>query len=80
MEKEFNSCGVKVISIGADSAGPFTKAMINESCLSQKSKANHCANLSDDGIFHVHPKNIFSAQDIIHILAKLQTKLITPST
>ena len=56
IEKELNSCGVKVNSFGADGAGPFMKAMIDESLLFQKSKTNPHANLPDGWDFLVIPR------------------------
>ena len=53
IEKELNSRGVKVISFGAGGAGPFMKAMADESRLFQKSKI---ASLPDGWDFFLIPR------------------------
>lgn len=70
---------VVVLSSGADGAGPFFKAMMNETKLFKKSVSS---NVPSSWTFFAMPKLLSAclfAQDTVHLLAKLRTKLITPS-
>ncbi len=71
--------GVKVYSNGADGAGPFLKAMMIESNLF---KTAIQSNIPESWTFYLMPtlkSDSLSAQDLIHLLAKLRTRLIIPS-
>ena len=73
-----NNC-VIVISNGADGAGPFLKAMTSRSGLFQHHKK---LNVPPHWTFFLMPQLRFSGlscQDIIHLLAKLRTRLLKPS-
>lgn len=77
--KELGKRGVCVYSNGADGAGPFLKAMIEQCGLFKLSKES---NVPKEWTFFMMPKlreNGLPAQDVIHLLAKLRTRLLTPS-
>ena len=69
--------GITVLSNGADGAGPFLKAMINESKLFSRSE-----HLPVKWTFFLMPiinaQNL-NAQDHVHLLAKLRSRLLKPS-
>ena len=79
VSKEFAKIGIKVLSFGADGASAFMKSMVNSSKLFQKCASSKLpidwtfyfmASLLDSGL---------SAQDLVHLLAKLRTRLLIPS-
>ena len=79
IEKELLKRGVRVLTNGADGAGPFLKAMVLESGLF---KTCASSNVPPNWSFYLMPKLLdksLSVQDTIHLLAKLRTRLITPS-
>lgn len=68
-----------VYTNGADGAGPFLKAMMMESNLFKTATGS---NVPGSWSFYMMPSlksKAFGAQDIIHLLAKLRTRLIIPS-
>ena len=80
IEEELKKRAVRVLSFGADGAGPFLKAMVAECQLFRSVSGG--GNSTQDWDFLLmpeFPKNAVFCQDIIHVLAKLRTKLITPS-
>ena len=78
VEKELKKRGIGVISNGADGAGPFLKAMTITTSL-------FCVgggNVPLDWTFYLMPKlqqSGMCSQDIVHLLAKLRTRLLMPS-
>ena len=79
VENELGKRGIQIISHGADGAGPFLKGMIDETRLFTKSVKS---NVPTDWSFFLMPKlktTALHSQDTIHILAKLRTRLITPT-
>ena len=78
IEKELKKRGVGVISKGADGAGPFLKAMTSTTSLfSTASKS-----IPSEWTFFLMPKLRevgLCSQDVVHLLAKLRTRLLTPS-
>ena len=76
---ELMKIGVTVLSFGADGAGPFLKAMINGSQLFSKSVHKTIpSNWSFYMMPNLMPSSLF-AQDVIHLLAKMRTRLLLPS-
>ena len=76
---EFTKLGIKVLSFVADGASAFLKAMIRSSKLFQKCTAS---NVPNDWTFYFMPsllKSGLSAQDFVHVMAKLRTRLLLPS-
>ena len=76
---ELLKIGVTVLSFGADGAGPFLKAMLNGSQLFSKSVKR---NVPSSWNFYRMPRllsNSLFAQDVIHLLAKMRTRLLLPS-
>ena len=79
VNNELQKRGVTVYTNGADGAGPFLKAMMTESDLFKTASQS---NVPESWSFYLMPtlkSNALSAQDIIHLLAKLRTRLIIPS-
>ena len=79
ISSELANRGITVVSIGADGAGPFLKAMLTESKLFTKSSHE---NVPETWSFYLMPKLSYAelnAQDHIHLLAKLRTCLLNPS-
>ncbi len=79
IKHELEKRNVIVLSNGADGAGQFLKAMVKKSNLFKISRES---NVPTDWSFFVMPKLMkdnLNAQDTIHLLAKLRTKLLTPS-
>ena len=77
--KELSRRWVCVYSNRADGVGPFLRAMIEQSGLFKVSKES---NIPKEWTFFMMPRlrdNMLQAQDTIHLLAKLRTRLITPS-
>lgn len=78
VEIELKKRGITIISNGADGAGPFLKAMtISTSLFSLQGPT-----IPSDWTFFLMPKLLESgmcSQDVIHLLAKLRTRLLTPS-
>ena len=71
--------GIKIYSNGSDGAGPFLKAMLN---LSGMFTICEESNVPKDWTFFMMPKlhsDSLYAQDTVHLLAKLRTRLIIPS-
>ena len=79
IESELKSRGVTVLTFGADGAGPFLKAMVENSKLFQRMVDNSLPQGWDFFLMPCFPDNCLYSQDTIHILAKLRSKLITPS-
>ena len=76
---ELIKIGVTVLSFGADGAGPFLKAMLIGSQLFSKSfKRNVPLSWKFFTMPHLMPNSLF-AQDIIHLLATMRTRLLLPS-
>ncbi len=79
IEKELLKREVRVLTNGADGAGPFLKAMVLESGLF---KTCASSNVPPNWSFYLMPKLLdksLNAQDTIHLLAKLRRRLVTPS-
>ena len=79
MKDQLSRRGICIVANGADGAGPFLKAMIDETGLFTKGRDS---NIPDDWSFFLMPKmkNMeLCSQDTIHILAKLRTRLVTPT-
>ena len=79
MERELQKRDIIVISYGSDGAGPFLKAMTEGSHLFTRDSTS---NVPPEWSFYAMPtlsRKALYAQDIIHLLAKLRTRLITPS-
>ena len=75
IECEFNKRGITAISFGADGAGAFMKAMLQRTGLFNPTedllrKSYLMREICSSGL---------SAQDHIHLLAKLRTRLLIPS-
>ena len=78
IEKELLKRDIKVISNGADGAGPFTKAMLSKSGLLTKTSGD----VPPTWTFYIMPslhESSLSAQDNVHLLAKMRNRLSTPS-
>ena len=79
IEAQLKRYGVTVISIGADGAGPFLKAMTTRSNLFKRCYED---NVPRYWTFYWMPRLLdtgLCCQDLIHLLAKLRTRLLTPS-
>ena len=79
IQKELLKRGVSVLTNVAHGAGPFLKAMVLESGLFKTCAAS---NVPPSWSFYRMPKLLdksLSVQDTIHLLAKLSTRLVTPS-
>lgn len=79
IEKGLDERNITIISHGSDGAGPFLKAMIQKCGLF---KFSQNSTVPVDWTFYVMPQfavNSLCSQDTIHLLAKLKTRLITPS-
>ena len=79
VEGELKKRGIGVISNGADGAGPFLKAMTTQTSLFRRSLEK---NVPSYWTFYLMPKlyeSGLSSQDVVHLLAKLRTRLLTPS-
>jgi hypothetical protein len=79
IEKELLKREVRVLTNGADGAGPFLKAMVLKSGLL---KTCASSNVPPNWSFYLMPKLLdksLNAQNTIHLLAKLRTRLVTPS-
>ena len=77
MKDELSKRGIGIVTNGADRAGPFLKAMIDETRLFMKCRDG---DIPEDWTFFLMPnlkKTELCSQDTIHILAKLPTCLIT---
>ena len=75
IEIEMKKRGVTIVSFGADGAGSFMKAMLQKTGLffpteDLFSKSYVMKEIANSGL---------SAQDHVHFLAKLRTKIVTPS-
>ena len=79
IESELKCRGGTVLTFGADGAGPFLKAMVENSKLFQRMVNNSLPQGWDFFLMPCFPDNCLYSQDTIHILAKLRSKLITPS-
>ena len=79
IENELSKRNILVISNGSDGAGPFLKAMLQKTKLLSISNSS---NIPSDWRFYIMP-NLYQrslcSQDMIHLLAKLRTRLLTPS-
>ena len=75
VNNELQKRGVTVYTNGADGAGPFLKAMVIESDLFKTASRMFLT----AGLMSTLKSNALSAQGIIHLLAKLRTRLIIPS-
>lgn len=79
VQSQLSKIGIKVISNGADGAGPFLKAMSIKSGLFNRKHEDMTLKY---WTFYLMPKLLdssLSCQDMIHLLAKLRTRLLTPS-
>ena len=79
VSSELGKLGVKVVSNGADGAGPFLKAMVIQAQLFKRSLFG---NVLTSWSFFVMPKFMpfdLSFQDHVHLLAKFRTRLWNPS-
>ena len=79
VEQELRKIGITVTSNGVDGAGPFLKAMASQNGLFNR---NYEGNVPRYWTFYSMPQlhdNSLACQDIIHLLAKLRTRLLTPS-
>ena len=78
VETELKKRGIGIISNGADGAGPFLKAMTSVTSLFSPADAN----IPSEWTFFLMPKlseGGMSSQDVVHLLAKLRTRILTPS-
>ena len=75
IEVELLKRNIKIISYGADGAGPF---MVAESGIFKKQSENVPARLSIFTMCSLKD-SCLSIQDIVRLLAKLKNKLLTPS-
>ena len=79
VQTNLQKLGITVVSNGADGAGPFLKAMSIKSGLFNRTHKN---DILKYWTFYWMPEmyeNSLSCQDIVHLLAKLRTRLLTPS-
>uniref|UniRef100_A0A7M5X9S7 Uncharacterized protein n=2 Tax=Clytia hemisphaerica TaxID=252671 RepID=A0A7M5X9S7_9CNID len=79
IEKGLKEIGLTVLSNGADGAGPFLKAMTIKTQLFSRAYDNTLPNY---WTFFWMPKLLEDSlvcQDTVHLLAKLRTRLLTPS-
>lgn len=79
IERQLSNRGITVISNGADGAGPFLKAMTIKSNLFNRELND---NVPGYWKFYWMPnlrKESLVCQDTVHLLAKLRTRLLTPS-
>ena len=79
IERELGRRGIKIISFGADGAGPFLKAMVDEARLFSPTNGTSIPSEWTFFVTSYLPCKPFFCQDTVHILAKLRTKLVTPS-
>ncbi|MEO0687519.1 MAG: hypothetical protein AAFY76_21335, partial [Cyanobacteria bacterium J06649_11] len=78
VSKQLTDLGIIVLSNGADGTGPFLKAMTKKSGLFDRNYIN----VPPFWSFYWMPQLLSESlpcQDIIHLLAKLRTRLVTPS-
>ena len=79
IESELHKRNVTVYTNGADGAGPFLKAMMMESNLFKNLRGS---NVPATWSFYMMPSlksKSLNCQDMVHLLAKLRTRLIIPS-
>ena len=79
VEQQLSDRGITVISHGSDGAGPFLKAMTMKSSLFNH---EHRERVPKFWTFYWMPdfrQNSLVCQDVIHLLAKLRTRVLTPS-
>ena len=79
IDNELKKLGIVVISNGSDGAGPFLKSMLTETKLFNISTNS---NVPTSWSFFVMPsmkKSSLCAQDHVHLLAKLRSRLLGPS-
>ena len=79
IQQHLSKIGITVVSNGADGAGPFLKAMTMKTSLFYR---EHKQNVPKYWTFYWMPDlspDSLVCQDIIHLLAKLRTRLLTPS-
>ena len=79
VRRELRNIGITILSHGADGAGPFLKAMNLQSGLFD---LNHGETVPKAWTFYWMPElfeESLSCQDTINLLAKLRTRLLTPS-
>ena len=79
IEEGLKRHNIVVLTNGADGAGPFLKAMVSRSKLFGVQKGS---NVPCEWTFYLMPAlntKCLSAQDTIHLLAKLRTRLLMPS-
>ena len=79
MDKELGRRGINIISFGADGAGPFLKAMVDNSRLFSSVSGTGIPSEWSFFVTSYLPNMPFYCQDTVHILAKLRTKLVTES-
>ncbi len=75
---EFKKRNIAVISYGADGAEPFMKAMLTSTSLFTVSNESNVPSWSCFMMQQLTPHCLY-VQDPVHLLAKLRTRLITPS-
>ena len=71
--------GIKVVSNGADGAGPFLKAMLVETKLFSISNLSNVPKNWTFFLMPCIPEGVMYSQDCVHLLAKLRTRLLGPS-
>ena len=76
IKTEFLKRGIVVVSNGADGAGPFLKAMIQETRLFTTSNQTNVPCTWKFFLMPKIPEGNFHCQDTIHLLAKLRTRLL----
>lgn len=79
MRRELEKLGITVVSYGSDGAGPFLKSMLTETELFV---AKEGSNVPSTWNFFVMPSikvNGLCAQDHVHLLAKLRSRILGPS-
>ena len=79
IKQEVDKRNVVTLSNGSDGAGPFLKAMVNKCKIFHTSDTS---NVPPHWSFYVMPKlaiDSLNAQDTVNLMAKLRTKLVTPS-
>lgn len=71
--------GITNLSVGADGAGAFLKAMMNGSTLFTKTIQNNVPTSWSFYFMSSLRKSCLFTHDYIHMLAKMRTRLIIPS-
>ena len=79
VSSELRKRGIKVVSSGADGAGPFLKAMVIQSQLFKRSFFRNVPTSWSFFVMTNFKMSDLSFQDHVHLLAKLRTRLLNPS-